>query len=181
MLPDGHKRRRRVRLSMMIRVDAMPFEPPRAPAWARPGGSFRDDFGRRGAVFRRRGPFRARFRGEIRAAVGRRVSPPPRPEKRRRRGAKPAQTARGRGGAARRGRARQARAGARAGGTGLFGVPRRSAVPATLFAPSASRRSRPTCSRRSIRERRRSSPLRWGRRLRAVGPPRSSRPRPQRR
>ncbi|RBP10360.1 uncharacterized protein DUF1403 [Roseiarcus fermentans] len=27
----------------MIRVDPVPFEPPRAPAWARPGGSFRDN------------------------------------------------------------------------------------------------------------------------------------------
>ena len=58
--------------------------------------------------------------------MGRGLSPPPRPEKRRRGGAKPAQTARGRGGAARRGRARRPRAGAGAGRTGLFGVPRRS-------------------------------------------------------
>ena len=41
-------------------------------------------------VLRRRGALRARFRGEIRAAVGRRLSPPPRPESRRRRGAEPA-------------------------------------------------------------------------------------------
>ena len=26
----------------MIRAELVPFEPPRAPAWARPGGSFRD-------------------------------------------------------------------------------------------------------------------------------------------
>ena len=37
-----HKRRRRVSLPMMIRVEPVPFEPPRAPAWARPGGSFRE-------------------------------------------------------------------------------------------------------------------------------------------
>jgi Protein of unknown function (DUF1403) len=46
----------------------------------------------------------------------------------------------------------------------------RSAVRAILFVPGAWRRSRPTCSRRLIRETRRTSPLRWGRRLRAVRP-----------
>src|SRR5271166_2266182 len=38
----GHKRRRRVRFPLMIRAEPVAFEPPRAPSWARPGGSFRD-------------------------------------------------------------------------------------------------------------------------------------------
>ena len=58
--------------------------------------------------------------------MGRRLAPPPGAEKRRRGGAEPAQPARGRGGAARRDRPRQARPGAWAGGTGLRRLPRRS-------------------------------------------------------
>ena len=38
----GHKRRRRLPSPAMIRAEPVPFEPPRAPAWARPSGSFRD-------------------------------------------------------------------------------------------------------------------------------------------
>ena len=40
---DGHKRRRRLRFPAMIRAEPVPSEPPRAPAWARPSGSFRDN------------------------------------------------------------------------------------------------------------------------------------------
>ena len=40
---DGHKRRRRLRFRAMIRAEPVPFEPPRAPAWARPSGSFREN------------------------------------------------------------------------------------------------------------------------------------------
>src|SRR5271168_4344683 len=40
-LGRGHKRRHPVRFAM-IRVEPVPFEPPRAPAWARPNGSFRE-------------------------------------------------------------------------------------------------------------------------------------------
>ena len=81
--------------------------------------------------------------------MGRRLAPAPRAEIRDRSGAEPAQPTRGRGGAAGRDGPRETRAGARTGGTGLRGVPRRCAVPTTLFAPSASPPSRPTCSRRS--------------------------------
>ena len=38
----GHKRRTSGIVATMIRVDPVPFEPPRAPAWARPSGSFRE-------------------------------------------------------------------------------------------------------------------------------------------
>ena len=41
-LRRGHKRRRRRTIRAMIRAEPVPFEPPRAPAWARPSGSFRD-------------------------------------------------------------------------------------------------------------------------------------------
>ena len=116
----------------VIRVETLPFEPPRAPAWARPAGRFAR-FRRPRPSFRRRGAFRARFRREIGPAVGRRLAPPPRPEKRRRGGAEPAQTPRGRGGAPRRRRAGQARRRARAGGTGILGF-RTLSGPGDLFA-----------------------------------------------
>ena len=81
------------------------------------------EFRGRGALFRRRGARRARSRRPVGSALGGRLAPPPRPEKRRRGGGKPAQPARGRGGAARRGRARQIRPGSRPRGTGLFCIP----------------------------------------------------------
>ena len=165
----------------MIRAELAPSEPLRAPAWARPGGSFRENSEAEALFFAGAALVRARFRRQIRPALGRRLAPPPGAEKRRRGGAEPAQPARGRGGAARRDRPRETRAGARAGGTGLRRLPHRSRVPAILCAPRASPPSPPTCRRRSIRERRRSSPPRSGRRAGAAGRPRSPRPRPLKR
>ena len=132
---DGHKRRRRA----TIRVDdsrrARPLRTAPRPRLGAPERVFSRQFRGRGPVFRRRGAFRARFRRPIRPAMGRRLAPPPGAEKRRRGGGKPAQPARGRGGAARRDRPRQARAGAWAGGTGLFRLPRRSPIRGDPFRP----------------------------------------------
>src|SRR5271169_3082199 len=89
--------------------------PPKRVVW-RP-------FRGRGAVFRWRGAFRARFRLPIRPAVGRRLAPPSGAEIRDRGGAEPAQPTRGRGGAPGRDRPREARPGARTGGTGLRRIP----------------------------------------------------------
>ena len=154
----GRFRRRTVAISAAVGYDcdddSRRAHPLRTAPRARLGAPERvvsRAFRGRGPVFRRRGAVRPRFRRQIRPAVGRRLAPPPRAEKRRRGGAKPAQPARGRVCAARRGRPREARRGARAGGTGLFRLPRRSPIAATLSAPSASPRSRPTCRRRSIR------------------------------
>ena len=110
-------------------------------------------------------------------AVGRRLAPASGAEIRDRSGAEPAQPTRGRGGAPGRDRPREARPGARTGGTGLRRVPDARAVPTTLFAPSASPPSPPTCSRRSTRQRRRSSPPPCGQSARPAGRPQSPRPR----
>ena len=138
----GHKRRLRLRFRAMIRAEPVPFEPPRAPAWARPGGSFRDN-SEAEALF---------FAGAALSALDSVVqSDPPWAGAWRRRlalksaaavAAEPAQPARGRGGAARRGRPRQARPGARAGGTGLRRVPhaRRPWRPVPPRAPRRGRR-----------------------------------------
>ena len=165
----------------MIRVEPVPFEPPRAPAWARLSGSFRDH-SEAEALF---------FAGAALSALDSVVrSDPPWAGVWRRRlalksrdrgGAEPAQPARGRGGAPGRDRPREARPGARAGGTGLRRLPGPERVPATLSAPSASPPSPPTCSRRSTRKRRRSSPPPCGRSARPDGRPRSRRPRPLKR
>ena len=177
----GHKRRRRLPFPTMICAEPVPFEPPRAPAWARPSGSFRDNSEAEALFFAGAalsaldsvarsdppwaGVWRRRLALKSAAAVA----------------AKPAQPARGRGGAARRDRPRQTGPRARARGTGLFRLPRRSPAPAILSAPSGSPPPPPTCSRRSTRKRRRSSPPRSGRRAGAAGRRRSPRPRPLRR
>ena len=74
----------------MIRVDPIPVDPPRAPAWARPDGNFRE-------ISEGEGLF---FAGAALSALDSVAKsdppwagvfpPPPRPEKRRRGGAKPA-------------------------------------------------------------------------------------------
>ena len=107
----------------MIRAEPVPLRTAPRPGLGAPERVFSRAFRGRGPVFRRRGAFRAQFRRPIRPAVGRRLAPPPGAEKRRRSGAEPAQPARGRGGAAGRDRPREARSGARAGGTGLRRVP----------------------------------------------------------
>ena len=109
----------------MIRAEPDPFEPPRAPAWARPGGSFREN-SEAEALF---------FAGAALSALDSAAkSDPPWAGVWRRRlalksaaavAAEPAEPARGRGGAAGRDRPRETRAGARAGGTGLRRLPRR--------------------------------------------------------
>ena len=83
----------------MIRAEPVSFEPPRAPTWARPSGSFRDHSEAEALFFAGAALSALDSVCQIRPAVGRRVAPPPGPEKRRRRGAEPAQPARGRGGA----------------------------------------------------------------------------------
>src|SRR5271165_1830215 len=103
---------------------ARPLRNAARPRLGPAGRVFARAFRRRGALFRRRGARRARFRRQIRPAVGGSLAPPPRREKRRRRGGEPTQPARGRGGAARRRRVSPARSGARAGGAGLFRLPR---------------------------------------------------------
>ena len=158
----------------MICVDPVPFEPPRAPAWARPSGSFREISEGEALFFAGAALSALDFVAEIGPAVGRRVPPPPRPEERRRRGAKPAQTPRGRRGAPRRGGAGQARAGARTGGTGLLGVPD-AQRPGRPFSPQApcGGRSRPAVAARSGK--------RGGPRRRAGGGGCARSPRPGRR
>src|SRR5271166_2201648 len=111
------------------------------PRLGPPGQVVSGVFGGRGAVFRRRGPLGARFRREIRPALRRRLAPPPGPEKRRRGGGEPAQPARGRIGAAGRGRPRKTRPGARAGRTRIRRVPRPRRSQ-RLFPPRAARRRR---------------------------------------
>ena len=131
----------------------------------------------RGAIFHWRGAFRARFRLPIRPAVGRRLPPSSGAEIRDRSGAEPAQTTRGRGGAPGRDRPREARPGARTGGTGLRRVP--DAVQSRRpFSPRAPlrRRRRPAVAARPG-QRPRSSPPPCGRSARAAGRPQSPRPR----
>ena len=160
----------------MIRVEPVPFEPPRAPAWARPGGSFRDHSEAEALFFAGAALVRARSRREIRPAVGRRLAPPPGPEIRRRGRGEPAQPARGRGGAARRGRARQTRPGPRAGGAGLFRLPDALRSGRSLPSQAARRRRRRSAGAARPRQgrgaRRRA---RAGRRARQAGPARRGR------
>ena len=108
----------------MIRAELPPSEPLRAPAWARPGGSFRE-ISEAEALF---------FAGAALAALDSAVrsEPPWAGAWRRRLALKSAAAAaanllnrrEGRGGAARRDRARETRAGARAGRMGLCRLPR---------------------------------------------------------
>ena len=137
--------------------------PLRNPSRARLGASeaaIWANFRGRGPVFRRRGARRARFRRQIRAAVGRRLAPPPRPEIRRRGGAEPAQTARGRGGAARRRRPRET--GQDLGPAGRVYAAFRTLVRSRRPVPprSGSPPSPPTCRRRSTPTGQGSSPRR---------------------
>ena len=87
-------------------------------------------------------PCRPRFRRQIRSAVGRRLSPPTCPAKAPPRQRRTCSTGARRIRAPRRGRARAARPGPRAGGTGLFRVPDalRSRRPVPTRAPRRSRR-----------------------------------------
>ena len=125
----------------MIRAEPNAFEPPRAPAWARPGGSFRENSEAEALYFAGAalaaldsvaksdpawaGAWRARLALKSAAAVAQSLLKSPG----------------GRGGAAGRDRPLETPAGSRAGGTGLRRVPnalrsRRS------FPPRAPRRGR---------------------------------------
>ena len=129
----------------------------------------------RGAVFHWRGAFRAPFRLPIRPAVG---------WVWRRRLALKSATAvaqnllnRREDEAALRDAIALAKPGQELGPAGrVYAAFRTLSSPATLFAPSASPRSPATCSRRSTRKRRRTSPLRCGRwACRSSGPGRRGR------
>ena len=164
----------------MIRAEPVPFEPPRAPAWARPSGSFCDHSEAEALFFAGAALSALDSVAEIRPAVGRRLAPPPGAEKRRRGGAEPAQPARGRGGAARRGRPRNpARSSGRRDGStprsATFASPgdpfrpeRLSAVAADLQAPLDPQKAAELAA--ALRER-----------AGAAGRPRSPRPRPPKR
>ena len=76
----GHKRRRRATLRGDDSRRPRPLRPPRAPAWARPSGSFREISEAEALFFAGAALVRARFRRQIRPAVGRRLARPPRPE-----------------------------------------------------------------------------------------------------
>jgi hypothetical protein len=119
----------------MIRADSLPYEPPRARLG--PARRVVARFFRGGSpVFRRRRAGRARSRRSSGSALGRGLAGPPGAQVRRG-GPDPARPALGRSRAARRGRAGEARPGARARGKSLFRVPRWP-IAATRCAPSGS-------------------------------------------
>ena len=135
----------------MIRVDPVPLEPPRAPAWARPSGSFRE-ISEGEALF---------FAGAALSALDSvaKSDPPWAGVFRRRLALKSAAAAaqnllnRREDEAALRDAVALAKPGQELGPAGrVYSAFRTLSGPGDLFAPSASRRSRPTCSRRSIRE-----------------------------
>ena len=164
----------------MIRAEPAPSEPPRAPAWARLSGSFRDN-SEADALF---------FAGAALSTLDSvaKSDPPWAGVWRRRLALKSAAAVaqnllnRREDEAALRDAIALARPGQELGPAGrVYAAFRTLAVPAILFAPSGSPPSPPTCRRRSTRKRRRSSPPRSGRRAGAAGRPRSSRPRPRER
>ncbi len=159
-----------------------PLRPrPARPPWARPSGNLREISEAEALYFAGAALVRARFRRQIRAAVGRRLARPPRPEIRRRGRPEPAQPARGRGGAARRRRPRETRPGPRARGTSLRRLPDALRPRRSVPRRSGSPPSPPTSRRRSTRTGQGSSPPRSKNLARAAGRPRSPRPRPPRR
>jgi hypothetical protein len=125
-------------LAEVIRAEQNPFEPPRAPVWARPGGNWRE-ISEAEALY---------FAGAALAALDSvarseppwagRLARPPGAQIRRRRRPDPAQPARGRVCAARRRRPGEARPGAGAWGKSLRRVPdalraRRPVAPRAVF------------------------------------------------
>ena len=161
----------------MIRVEPVPSEPLRAPAWARPSGFFRDH-SEAEALF---------FAGAALSALDSvaKSDPPWAGVWRRRLALKSAAAAaqnllkRREDEAALRDAVALARPGQDFGPAGRVysGVPHPRGSRRPLPPRAARPRSPPTCSRRSTRKTRRSSPPRSGRRAGAAARPRSPQPR----